>query len=518
MPVSDAACQTCKIRRIKVSICSRFIAGMVFDSPLQCDENKPICKKCAKSRRICLGTDAAKRACFTICVENSFASGKDKRPRGPRSSLTILRPNFDLQTRALAYYLKYHLRTLREVPDISGGLSECVSAWELSGRTSPMVDLALSSMALAVYSRTQHHPPAAIEAASRYQRLLRIAQKQISDIQIPVVTESTIDACLLSAFLMGRYEGIYRTPQDFAMKDSVALLQTWSHYDGIMAILKVWNDQLSQNPATFIIKHTRRQIIRLSLVRRIPLPKWILDGQRFGEHQLELDYDRIIVRVVNLCYSLKSLQQKNGPHDRTAQQLNLEARQLDNALQDWVAHVPSIHVHHQHVLTKADLCPYSSKDIFSQVLYSYSKPDYAAIWVDLFATRLLINNTRLQILEGDQIAASVDSTHEEERLDCISTIKIMADSLASSIPFCLGRFEAKCPESSNEKVSVTISTNEEIKPYLVNWIGWPLTIASSLNSIDIEQQLWFRSELARLGRKIGDGVLACAETQQLVPL
>ena len=70
-----------------------------------------------------------------------------------------------------------------------------------------MVDLALSSMALAVFSRTQKHPAAATEASPRYYRLLRVAQERIAQLGISTLDEQKIDACLLAIFLMGRYEG-----------------------------------------------------------------------------------------------------------------------------------------------------------------------------------------------------------------------------------------------------------------------------------------------------------------------
>lgn len=294
-----------------------------------------------KSRRVCLETSAIKQACFSIHVENRYASGKTKRPRGPRSSLTVQRPQFDLQTRALAYYLQYHLQALKDVPNLSVGLSECVSAWKVSGRTRPVVDLALSSMALAVYSRIQQHPPAAIEASSRYYRLLRVAQERIAQLAIPTLGERDIDACLLAASLMGRYEGATLRPGDLNSKDSSTSLQSWSHHDGAMAILKVWNDNLSHRTATFIIKQTRRALIKCSLLRNLPLPNWKLNGNCFGEHGLELDYDRIVVRILNLHHASANLQQTDGLQISKAEKLNHEARELDKALQVWIAQIPS---------------------------------------------------------------------------------------------------------------------------------------------------------------------------------
>jgi hypothetical protein len=67
----------------------------------------------------------------------------------------------------------------------------------------------------------------------------------------------------------------------------------------------------------------------------------MLNGNRFGEHGLELDYDRIVVRIVNLHHASASLQQKNGLQISKAEKLNNEARELDKALQDWGAQIPS---------------------------------------------------------------------------------------------------------------------------------------------------------------------------------
>ncbi|KAI9732934.1 MAG: hypothetical protein M1818_007367 [Claussenomyces sp. TS43310] len=502
MPFPSAGCQTCKIRRIK---------GAVVDPPLQCDETRPTCRRCTKSRRICLETSDAKQACFPIHLENCYASGKIKRPRGPRSSLTILRPHFDLHARALAYYLEYHLQTLTDVPSVSEGLAECVSAWKVSGRTCPMVDLALSSMALAVYSRTQQHPTAAGEASSRYYRLLQVAQERLAHVEIQALDERNVDACLLAIYLMGRYENVMHCPGHPNAMNSFMSLQSWSHHDGAMAILKVWNDNLSHDAATSIIKQSRRGLIRSSLLRNLPLPDWMLEGDHFGEHDRELDYDRILVRIVNLHYAFARLHQKNDPRIVRTEELNIQAGDLDKELQDWAGQLPSTYSYQRHILTESD--PWPRKDFYSPTVYSYSGPGYAAVWIQYFAARMLINSTRLRILELTLPNPSTDFVYEEQRLESITHLNSMTDRLASTIPFCLERFK---PDSRNAPISqtITLSTNEEVKPYLASLAVWPLVIASSLGGIDVRQQLWFRSELAGIGKIIGDGVLAGVETKQ----
>jgi len=378
-----------------------------------------------------------------------------------------------------------------------------------------MVDLALSSMALAVFSRIQQHLPAATEASSRYSRLLRVAQERIAQVEISQCDERDIDACLLAVLLMGRYEGAMHRLNS---KKSFTSLQSWSHHDGAMAILKVWNDNRSHNTPTSIMKQTRRGLIRSSLLRNLPLPDWMLNGHRFGEHSRELDYDRIKVRMVNLRYVSATLQQKNGLQMAKPEELDKEARELDKALHDLAAQIPSTWSYQQHTLPEPD--PWPKRHFYSSIVYSYSRPGYAAFWSQYFAARMLINSTRLRVLEltRPNPLADLDFNYEQQRRECMTQLKAMADSLASTIPFCLERFKAENPNSPNCPTSITLNTNEEIKPYLASLTACPLTVASSLEGIDVRQRLWFRSELARLGRITGDGVLECAETDQWATL
>jgi len=168
-------------------------------------------------------------------LRNCYASGEAKRPKGPRSTSTAAssgtvsavpqHPHFDLQTRALVHYLPCRLQTVVDIPSISKSLSDCVPAW-ISRTKCPMVDLAISSMALAVYFRTQRHPPAATDASIKYQQLLRVTR-----VTIPTLDERNVHACLLTIFLMSRYEDImHRSSSSLNSKTPFAMsLQSLSH-------------------------------------------------------------------------------------------------------------------------------------------------------------------------------------------------------------------------------------------------------------------------------------------------
>jgi hypothetical protein len=121
-----------------------------------------------------------------------------------------------------------------------------------------------------------------------------------------------------------------------------------------------------------------------------------------------------------------------------------------------------------------------------------------------------INSTRLRILELN--SPDLDDFAHEQRLECLSHMKIISNDLASSLPFSLQKFKVPdSPNSSSHHDLMTLKTNEDIKPYVASLTVWPLTIASSLREVDVEQKLWFRAQLARLSRMVGVGVLECAE-------
>jgi len=373
-----------------------------------------------------------------------------------------------------------------------------------------MVDLALSSIALASFARTQRHPPAAKEAILTYYHLLKTMQERVAQVGFLSLDEHRIDACLLTAGLMGRFEGIKSHLGRFSLENSAALLRKWTHHNGAVVILKVWNDNPGHKPATHIIKQSRRAMIRYCLLRNLPLPDWIMNGFRFGECGLELDFDRITVRMMSLHFALVNTKRENCLNTTTVEELNEEARDLDEAIRDWLAQMPSTCCHQQYVL--AELDPVPRKYFHSSTIYSYASHSHSAVWGQYFATRLLISSTRLRILKlGRQNQNQlVNLAHEQQRLECITQLNTMADSLASTMPFCLERFTV----DSSRQNSISLNHSDDIKPYLANSVVWPLTIASCVEGVDTEQQLWFRSELARLGRITGDSALQIVETDQ----
>jgi hypothetical protein len=147
------------------------------------------------------------------------------------------------------------------------------------------------------------------------------------------------------------------------------------------------------------------------------------------------------------------------------------------------------------------------------VAYSYPKYGNSAAWCQYYAVRMLINSIRLGLLEIRR-GLLMPCGYEEQKLDFVTQIQEMGDSIAASIPFCLEKIKIHS-SSTNSQPSITVRTDEDIKPHSASLLVWPLTIASSITEIDHMQQLWFRSELAKFGKIIGDGILENAENDRL---
>jgi hypothetical protein len=402
---------------------------------------------------------------------------------------------------ALTYYLNTHTQSLSDNPYATGCLSGSITFWRHSGKSSPLVDLALSAVALVVYSKTHQHPAAAEEGAQIYYQLLRTVQGRIQDLS----TIQDFDAWLLIIRLMGRYEGAIRGPGDFNLPEPpLNQLRNWAHHDGAQAVLKLWHDRGISRPATYIMNQARKGLIRIAFLRGVPLPTWMIDGACFGEEGFDLEYDRVETRLANLRHATIRLEQGETVESNEIEKLNNQAQDLDQALQDWASQIPSKYFYKTHLIIEAG--PYYNTSLFSPMVYSFSKLRHAAPWLQYFSTRMLIISTRLRILKSIQ---QNDDVYRKQKEDCNAIMKTMANGIASTLPFVLGRFKIQAPGQT----LVSVSDKEEIQPYQAMVVVWSLAIASGAKGVVEEHQLWFRSRLSMLGRILGDGVIESAESE-----
>jgi len=90
----------------------------------------------------------------------------------------------------------------------------------------------------------------------------------------------------------------------------------------------------------------------------------------------------------------------------------------------------------------------------------------------------------------------------------------MANDLASIVPFILGKVKIEYSAVVPKQTKALVVEDAEINPCQAIMIIWPLSISAGLRGVDKEQQMWFRSELAGLGRLLGDGIIESAESEK----
>ena len=461
---------------------------------------------------MCLESRPAKHASLAVRVENEYASGKVKRPRGPPSSLTNIRRQVDMQNCAVNYYVNDYLRSGPGLPGILQSLPECFDTWLESRRASPMVDLALSAVALGTFSQTMKHTPSAFAAVTKYQRLLGIVQTQISRVVNNGSEGADFDPGLFTIFLMGRYEMAMFQHSD-VLQHTYVSLQDWSHHDGAMAILKVWLDHPLRRPPSVIVEQNRRALLRASLLRGQALPQWFQDGSLFGEDGLELEYDRAYVRLVNFHHAFTEIWQGKALLGNNAQKLNEEAKDLDQEWQRWTLKFLSTWGYRQHDLPQTATWP--ARHFPTSKICSFAKHEYAAVWCQFLATRMLVINTRLRLLnmvcDLDPPAAAA---YDEQRKECRSRLATMMATFVSVVPFSIGRFQVTDDTQDAQPTLIPTTSAEEMKPHLLNLMAWPLTIVSSLVGTDLSHQQWVKGELAHVRRSTGTGIIQHAESDR----
>lgn len=407
----------------------------------------------------------------------------------------------------MAYYLQYHLPTTPDVSSAMGGLCASLSAWKHSGKTSPLVDLALSCLALAVFARTQNHPPAIREGSFRYVQLLTAVRARMTCVRVRQKTETCIDDVLLAIALMRRYEGLSSLPEDPSLKRSFKAMRSAPHDDGAMAVLKAWYYSSTHSAATDVIKQSRRGVITSLLLRELPLPQWMHDGKLYGESGIDIKLDCVLVRIVGLRCQVATLRHDAEQQDALVQESLRETEDLQESLREWATHLPRTCLSLQYPLSKSSDRQQASHSISMLDCY-YASTEEAVLWSHYFSTHMFIISTRLRLMRFSRLTSLTRSRYNDEEQLYENNMKMAADGLASTIPFVLGRLEMQADESvrPNGKRSV------EFRPYVAGLAVWQLTFASSLQGVEKRQQYWFRSMLATLGRVTGDGMLGDAKS------
>ncbi|KAF2168814.1 hypothetical protein M409DRAFT_52819 [Zasmidium cellare ATCC 36951] len=376
-----------------------------------------------------------------------------------------------------------------------------------------MVDRAFSSLALLVFARSQKSLLAAKEASTSYQRLLKDMQSRILQISRGNIGQTDSDEILLTIYFMARYESVVQ--QDGDSTKLMESMKVWSHFDGVAAILRLWHDDCDRTAPSSIVKLARRTVVKSSLLRERQIPQWLRGGERFGEKGLALEFDRLAVRTIALrqeCVQLERKCDDGSPAASTFEHLSCEAIKIGQALHDWVQHFPRKWEYNEYKIEGV-----SADELWSPAVSTCTRHGYAAVWTEYYSIRMLLMNAPLQTLDAACPRSTLEPTSmriqsRSERLACEAELNAASDSLASLIPFCLGRIRAHdtLTTTPNKATAELELSHGSIEPYLANLVVWPLSIAASLQHLDVARREWFRSWLSRISSSSCECLVAYA--------
>jgi hypothetical protein len=246
------------------------------------------------------------------------------------------------------------------------------------------------------------------------------------------------------------------------------------------------------------------------LLRKIALPEFLLDGAAYGEQGIDFEYDNIVVRIVHVRERLKELLKlQQGVdidcHARHAalEALDKEAQTIDKDLHDMPTRFPSSWAYKRHSIPESFYTSdYPTPDFLRPIVYTCSSMEYAGVWALYFATRILVNETRLETLDAAKFLPY------ELSLGCSSILKATADDLASILPFCLGN--VRLIENRNAPESIEVLPKANLLFSDIRLLIWPLSLAVGFGHLERQQRSWFGALLVRVGKALGLGVLESA--------
>lgn len=389
--------------------------------------------------------------------------------------------------------------------------TECFHEWKASGKTSEVVDAAFGALALAVFGVLMKERDAVIQGSKAYHELLKNMQSAIPRINSGILDADGIDAYLLTAYFMARYESFVQQNSDIT--EPISDMKLCFHFDGATAILKAWYVNRRKYTPSVVIKQARRLIIRTNMLRERQCG-WLEDGAAFGETDMALSYDRFVTQIMQIRERYQRAAQASflDPFIATPEidALAAEARNLDVEFQNWSTRLPTKWFYRRHEAPETNASMYPNDIFYSPAILSCSKLGYTAVWSEYFALRLLLTNTRLRIFDLDPTPSSAAFL---ESLTLLEQLTSSAEALASFIPFCLDDVRI----SPAPSMSVSLS-REPFKPFLANLVVWPLALASSLQKLDPEKQRWFRGAIGRIATGSSECLIAYANSDSWVML
>lgn len=421
-------------------------------------------------------------------------------PRQSPSISPTLQVSLDDQ--ALTYYSTYWIETPQDLPEIADSHLKYTTPILCYSQPQSILSLAISAVSHATFGRTRKRHDALAVASTKYSKALLKMNQALKN-----ATEANHDDVILAIMLLSFYENAVMDKKSQISKDFIQITaaRSFAHHDGAMAVLSLRRQQnrCAENSMD-VDKLVRRQLIRSLLLRSLPVPLWLQNGEEFGEWGLALELDNCMVETAELRYQCSTLSSINfsifdiGGEVMRSHELLKKAQKIDHDLIAWAENLPMENWYIT-CTVQDDEHSNNTDEIFASIVHVYPTVGHAAMWNRYRALRLTINDIMLRIISllpwSPELAIEDESTK--------SRIQSLAEDLCASIPYILGMIEIH----DTIATKIPASSRVSVKAITASLLAWPLAMTTMIWWISERHLRYLKRRLLDVSEIVDDGVL-----------
>ncbi|KAG5927818.1 hypothetical protein E4U42_001734 [Claviceps africana] len=502
-------CQMCRTRRIK------------------CDETKPTCNQCAKSRRICPGykdefdlvfrneTQATERRARKASKKalthrtgretdrstspssnGSSDAGGNRSPTTPTSQLSVTGNNLQipLEEQAACHFIANYVLVPRHGSLI--GFMEFVVPLLKAEKVPLHYRCAFEACALASLNNgvgNRNHFEK--QALGKYTKALSTTFAALKD---PEVAKQ--DATLAAVLLLGLFENI--------TAKTMGMLAWGSHIEGAIQLAKARGRKQLQTRVglnLFIAVRTQMIIHSLSTSKApgMDVSWWIEDAVR-DRHASECQ--RLCIKVGELRAEANRLL-TTVPRSPDNMEIIIDVirrcQAQDQACASWCRNLPDYF--QCKTATWGDNVPngdYTKAEVYPGRVDVYNDTWVATVWNMLRCTRIILNSIIVRCAAW--VCAPVDYRTTPEYANAARTTVDIVTDVISSVPYQLGWFCKRKDLLERANLSTFACGEDDSSKGLSGYfMTWPLAFIHSLDYLTDSQRTWVRGRLQYIGTQLG---------------
>ncbi|KAL9116949.1 MAG: hypothetical protein Q9187_006519 [Circinaria calcarea] len=509
----------------------------------QCDEIRPACSQCIKSKRDCsgyrnvtnlyfhdetfktslkasqvrVGRNTSKKS--TSLVRSDADALRSKSLRGSLGSNDLLAdslielPRAIPQTQeeqALCYFFSEYIATSNRPANFQGFMGCLEKLYSNAERGSPL-NAATSATALAAFSVAPGRRELKSESRKRYGAAVSRLKVALSD---PIQARS--DGTLISVLLFGLFE---------SLTCDIGSLSNWAkHNDGAVALIEARGESIFESPVSEQLFYaTRSQMVINHISRCEPMEQslYLTGGWNipFERHK-----DNAANGLAALAMKLPSVRAAalrvfglpiNAETAGEVLRLMKEVKLVDEEIAAWEAGIPESWNYNTcaSTFTMIDLDHPETTEIYPGPVQCYCNVWVADIWNKYRTYRIFAQAIVLNCIEW-LIPTAWGHVNTFQYHSSTRILQQMVDDVCASIPFHLG-----IPSSTSAEISFFVHSRKDFDA-LFNpsdpfkrqrgfqalggyFLVWPLFVAASVSCIPEIQKRWIRGRMTYIGARYG---------------